>query len=497
MLKGFSFPPLTLPSLVSEKSEEKYADRVSDLNSIASRAGKGSDAFARRKKELWHARNSLWKIKGVMTSPSYIRPLIELWRTEPSFLSDVPPCFALFDVIERLAEETGRRRLTRLPLRELCLLFFVMYDDIADLNDLGALLCRQLGRYAPAELMFGMDRLHIYKEEIFTNQGHDFLAKLAERKHVSPLDVATEYGIATNSRFFQKAQQAYYLHRLGNLEPNQQDGLLLQVRQDRVARQYFNKPRRLGHEVMAILIDKLDAAGEEPSDLWMETILAIGGDPRVARTAPTFTRWWQPLGEAYIQCMLKWLTKVDLELFLQICRGYVGESSREDLARMYPDREKYLRWLFNHDLILQTRLFLGYGVSEYVRRSSAGKSFSYINMSGKKDLSVFYLQISAPYTPHRKAHVVEGTFNFKLRIMEDVPQRSVLNDDYRYKQYSGGPVPVRLLKTELEKAYEDEFNKTVISQVHQGKAWKDLVVKTLQRFGIAASYDDIFYGSSR
>jgi len=100
MLRDFSFPPLNLPSLVSEKSKGVYAERVSDLNSIASGAGKGSDAFARRKKELWHARQSFREITRVMTSSSYIRPLIDLWRTEPDFFNDAPPCRVLFELIE-------------------------------------------------------------------------------------------------------------------------------------------------------------------------------------------------------------------------------------------------------------------------------------------------------------------------------------------------------------------------------------------------------------
>lgn len=493
MLSNFSFPPLNLPSLVSEKSVGSYDDFVSELNRVASRAGKGSGAFARRKKELWKARKSFREITRVMTSSSYICPLIELWRTEPDFFNDAPPCRVFFELIERLAEASGRRRLTRLPLRELCLLFFVLYDDITDLNDLGCLLCRQLDRYAPNELMFGMDRLLGCKESVFTGQGHDFLAKLAERKRVQPLDAAREYGIATNSRFFQKAQQAFYIHRLKNLAPNQPDGLLIQVR--RVARQPFEKPHMLGHIVMAILIDKLDKAGAEPSDLWMETILAIGGDPRVARTARSFRLWWQPMGESRIQCMLRWLSKVDLELFLQICREYVGESSREDLARMYPDREKYLRWLFKNDLILQTRLYLGDDVSEYVRRSYDGKKFHYVSMSGNRHLSVFYLEIRAPYAPDRKLHIVEGTFSFTLKIMEGIPRKSVLNDEYRYKFYPYDRIPDDELRTDLVKAYKKEFHETDpsrFSQKHKGKAWKRWVVETLQKFGIPVSYYDIF-----
>ncbi len=450
--------------------------------------------FEKRKQEIldaWSIRKSYNDIIDVMVKPSYIRPLIALWNSE-DFFKDVPPCRVLFEHIERLAAESGRRRLSRLPLRELCLLFFKYYDKLEEYRELGQLLRRQLGKYEAGEFMFGMQNLISRRDMFFDNNGHIFLVKEAEWQNTQPSHVAEEYSIPADSRFFQKAQQAYYSSRLEKLAPNQQDDLLMLVRQEEVAREYFDEHYRLGHKVITTLIDKLKKAGAEPEDFWMDTILAIGGDPRVARSARSFAMWWQPLGEAYIQCMLKWLTKVDLELFLQICRGYVGESRHEDLARMYPDREKYLRWLFKKDLIIQTHLFLGEEVRSYVRRSYAEKKFNFIKMSGDKHLAVFYLEIMASNAPSGKLHIVEGTFSFKLKIMERIPQRSVLNDVLNYENFSNVTISDSLLWTELEKAYEREFNVRDFSRSHIGDPWKWWLVHTLRRYGIAAMYGDIF-----
>lgn len=493
MLKFISSLAVNLPHLVSEESQRLYHNLVVRLKDKAGQVS-NRGGFERRKQEIrdaWSIRKSYNDIIDVMVKPSYIRPLIALWNSE-DFFKDAPPCRVLFEHIERLAAESGRRRLSRLPLRELCLLFFKYYDNLEAYRELGQLLRRQLGKYEAGEFMFGMQNLISRRDMFFDNNGHIFLVKEAEWGNTQPSHVAEEYSIPGDSRFFQKAQQAYYLHRLDSLAPNQQDDLLMLVRQEEVARESFDERYRLGHKVITSLIDKLTQAGAEPEDYWMETILAIGGDPRVARTARSFTMWWQPLGEDYIQCMLRWLSKVDLELFLQICRDYVGKSRREDLARMYPDREKYLRWLFRQDLILQTHLFLGDNVRSYVRRSYAGKNFNYIKMSGEEDLAVFYLEIMAQNAPSGRLHIVEGTFSFKLKIMERIPKRSVLNTVLNYENFSNMYISDSLLRTELEAAYEREFNETDFSRSHIGAPWKWWLVRTLRRYGIAATYGDIF-----
>lgn len=360
MPKNFSFLAVALPHLVSDESQHLYRKLVSRLKEKASRVSTGG-GFERRKQEIqdaWSIRKSYNDITDVMVKPSYIRPLIALWNSNADF-SGIQPCRVLFDHIERLAAESGRRRLSRLPLRELCLLFFKHYDELADYRELGQLLRRQLGKYEAGEFMFGMQNIILRRDMYFDENGHMFFLKEAERQNTLSSHVAEEYSIPADSRFFLKAQQAYFLHRLENLAPNQHDDLLMLVRQEEVASEYYDEHFMVGHKVITTLIDKLKEARTDPEDFWIETMLAIGGDPRMARTAPSFTRWWQPLGEeAYVQPMLKGLSRADLDLFLQICSDYVGESSRDDLKRVYPDREEYLRWLFRSDLVIQTRLFL-------------------------------------------------------------------------------------------------------------------------------------------
>lgn len=114
-------------------------------------------------------------------------------------------------------------------------------------------------------------------------------------------------------------------------------------------------------------------------------------------------------------------------------------------------------------------------------------------MTGDKHLAVFYLEITAPDAPSGKLHIVEGTeINFKLKIMERIPQESVLNTVLNDEKFLNITIPDSLLGTELEDAYEREFNDRNFSHSHIGDPWKWWLVQTLRRYGIAVTYGDIF-----
>ena len=68
----------------------------------------------------------------------------------------------------------------------------------------------------------------------------------------------------------------------------------------------------------------------------------------------------------------------------------------------------------------------------------------------------------------------------------------MLNTVLNYENFSNMYISDSLLRTELEAAYEREFNETDFSRSHIGAPWKWWLVRTLRRYGIAATYGDIF-----
>ena len=481
MLENFSFPQLQLANIDFEKTGNFFDRLVHKLEDICKNTGKGA-IFQQRKTELRNTALAGYSVRAIMNNPGYIRPLIDLWMSDNTFCRAAPPGSELLGHIEYLVDSTARHRLTRLALRELCVLFFVRYTDLPGAGLIGEMLVRQLALYNPPELMYGLDKL-MSCQQLLNENGHKYLASYALHSRYDVIDIARRYGIPTdNSCFVRRSLQAYYVAKLEELPVNARDAILEEVRKRELCMQYVDEYFRLGHMVMLTLINKLIAAQQTPCELWMDTILAIGGDPRVPQAASGI--WWGELQKHHrqaIQAMLEWLSAMDLRIFLQICRDYVAGSDREDMARMYPARELFLKGLFKKKVIRRTRLFLGYNVQRFVAQSLEGKKAPYsTRISDAPDLAVFYLDLG-------NAHIVEGTFSFTMKIMDRIPPKSVLAT-YQDQVHSSK------LRRDLERQYEEAFPRngrlTCCRHDPRGK-WKLKAVQGLQSLGISIVDSDV------
>lgn len=492
MLENFSFPSLQIIDIATEQTGLFFDKLSHKLEGMCKNMGKGA-IFQKRKTELFNAAQSRRSVRAVMKTPNYIRPLIDLWVSDLAFCKVAPPSSDLLGHISFLADTTPRRRLTRLALREFCVLFFVRYDELPCTALMGKMLVHQLSLYAPSELMYGLDRLLACKQ-LLSENGHRYLASFVLNSNRTVIEIAHGYGIPTdNSCFIRRTMQVYYVEKLKNLSANANDPILFEVRKRELYEQYVNRSFRLGHLVMSILIDKIPK-GQKANELWMDTILSIGGDPRVPAAANGM--WWSALEKDCKNCkkdpekcetcdrkqrMIEWLSEMDLRIFLQICRDYVAGSNREDMARMYPAREYFLKGLFKKKVIRSTRLFLGYNVQQFVARSLKGKKPPYsTRISDAPDLAVFYLDLG-------NAHMVEGSFSFTVKIMDRVPPKSVLTS-YQNQVHSSK------LRTELEMQYEKAYpasdGLTCCRHDPRGK-WKMKAVMALRSLGVPIVESDV------
>ena len=478
MLENFSFPQLQLANIDFEKTGNFFDRLAHKLEDICKNTGKGA-IFQQRKTDLYNAALAGRSVRAVMNNPGYIRPLIDLWMSDDTFCRAAPPGSELLGHITYLVDSTARHRLTRLALRELCVLFFVRYTDLPGTGLIGEMLVRQLALYNSSELMYGLDKL-MSCQQLLNENGHKYLASYALNSGYDVIDIARRYGIPTdNSCFVRRSIQVYYVARLQALPVNARDAILDEVRKRELCMQYVDRHFRLGHMVMLILINKLIEAHQTPCELWMDTILAIGGDPRVPQAASGI--WWGALQAKHREAMEEWLSAMDLRIFLQICRDYVAGSEREDMARMYPAREFFLKGLFKKKVIRRTRLFLGYNVQRFVAQSLKGKKPPYSTRIGDApDLAVFYLDLG-------NAHIVEGTFSFTMKIMDRIPPKSVLAT-YQNQVHSSK------LRKDLERQYEEAFphsdRLTCCRHDPRGK-WKLKAVQALQSLGIPIVDSDV------
>lgn len=466
---------------IKEPPDEKnfYDELAARCESMVQSLGKSGHGFRDRKAEILRAAPNVRRIIAIMESPAFIRPLLDLWTEDQN--SAVPCTAALLQHVDMLARTSRRGRLGRLALRELCQLFFSKYDMLPCLNALCKLLRSQFALYEPKELLFGLDRFREQIQDFLQVDGHVHLARLAVERGTVLVDEARASGIPVlDSRFFEASQRAYYLARLRTLPANEESDLLDELQEQRVYGAYISEDRRLGHEILTILIDTLRAAQCPPSERWRTILLAIAGDPRVPITTDSYMTWWARLDSSYAETMCAWLAEVDMELFLHIWREYAQKEGGEALQRMYPDREYFLRGIFRKKLVCGTRLFLGRDAAEYIRKNCKGKYRPYyidIHDSTSKDLAVFYLNLG-------KAHLVEGTHNFMLRILANLPPESALQGNMTSVECDD-------LRRRLKKHYFAAFgNIGYFEIVHRG-VWRRDTVSVLQSLGIPLLESDV------
>ncbi len=488
------FPPTPLIRKLVDYSTH-YAELCARLHTIGSKAGTGSNGFKLRKQNIMKVQPNITEIIRVMESSKYIRPLLALWNETPSHTLDFPVPFVgkLISHIDNLALQSRRGRLGRLALFELCNLFFRFYDNLECIEEISACLNTHLGRYQPNEKIMGLNEVRKYIRELISASGHNFLANTALDTGRPLPDVATDYNIPRHdSRFYEKALLIHYLVRLNRLAPNEDAQILQEIVVPEVYGIKLNQRFRLGHQMITRLMDKLINAGLEPSPLWRDVLLRIAGDPRMPPNSPSYSQWWTAIDHLrperkYPQTMRGWLSMSDLELFLKIMEEYAKSQGDPVLQRMYPERERFLRGLFKKKLIKETRLFLGNKLMRYVKNFGSIKH-SLVPIKDGGETAIFYLNLG-------RAHLIEGSYNCAMRMMDRTPQRSCL---------TGFPKAVHNieLRTKLKEQYCGEFGdyNGYYEVVHR-QGWQLAAVAHLEKMSVQTLPSDVmdsqtFYGGN-
>jgi len=465
-----------LPQVVTPELHEFYQSLKSTLEQHCSNVGKQSGAYQQRKRELTYAGESGHLTKALRAT-NYIRPLLGLWKND-FFFKKCPPKQAIYRKIEQLILETPKKRLSRLALRECCELFFTRYDEMGDeLEGYTQFLRNQLHAYSSNELLFGLDKLVSSRDKIISPHGHEWLAKHAYEEGLDLEDQAKQAGVLSlQSRFYDAAQNIFYLERIRDLLPNQEDEVLYEVRRKKVYNSPYKKGEKLGLPILRALIDTI-AKYQDPAESWLKTIIAIAGDPRVPKGHLNYQNWWLHLGNKRMACMLRWLSKMDMQLFLEIMEEFSKKSGNEDMKRMFRRRKKFLEGIFATGKVEEAQLFLGWQPEIYLKSRIKDKKELpfFIKLSGTNaNLTIFYFKFAG-------VHIVEGTHSFALSITDKIP------DHCPAGKYDKSGVQSRPLGIGLQESYEEQFGYTgkFIRIVHDSRGkWLTKAYKHLQKLHI-------------
>jgi len=482
----FRLPELSLelPVIATPECAALFESLAEQLERHCRNIGKNSGAYRVRREKLRRVGLAGNDIAAVIDGPGYIRPLLELWTKERAFLEKAPPNPRILGIINRILGVTARNRIGRLALRETCQLFFTRYDMLGDgLAPLCKFLRRQLKKFHKNELMFGLDRLIDNVDCIVSLNGHKWLANQAASTSRTLPDEADQNGIpVTSSRFFEVSQNIFYLKRIEGLKPNQSDDILFEVRAVKVHSAPYEDGHMLGHSIVIALIDKLSGCNEEPTNLWLKTILAIAGDPRIPSSHRNYLKWWSHFGHKRINQMRRWLSKMDMGLFLDIVKEFSERKGGEDMRRMFPKRKRFLEGLFEKKLVQDAQLFLSSQPEEYLR-SRFGKDeqlpyFARLTGTNNK-LTIFYFRMG-------DVCLVEGTHSFALTIMDKLPDKCPAG------KYEERYIDARSLGVGLQESYFEQFRSTEkFARIIHKRNWIENAYNQLKLLGVPISPGDI------
>ncbi|MCL7422563.1 MAG: EH signature domain-containing protein, partial [Methylobacter sp.] len=400
----------SLPEWEFKRDFTIYESVTESLQNMSRTTGCQSEAFLKSSRAIFSKakEGKVSEIPGLIRKPLDARALTTLWLSELFF----KVCPVTKELIEALYNP--RPSLSKLAIQQLLRLFFQRFEQAGDLDALIDCLHKELNRNAGRLDKSSIGKLIGYKEKIISHDGPSWVAKLAIAEQTDLDIIIDKTGLKSfaDTRFYSLCQNHYYLEQLRALEPGQSHPLLQEIIKPSIYESPYNQIEMLGHEVLRILIDRSPKEGVD--EQWQGIILTIAGDPRIAKSAPKYQRWWTALNTQQIQKVRGWLSRFDLLLFLKVLEDYGQMNGKEDMNRMFPARKKFLEGLFDLGFVEDSRLFINKNAEYYLKRNYKINELPYYSIVADPSRSMIYLKIKG-------RHMIEGTHNFKLWLFEELP----------------------------------------------------------------------------
>ncbi|GAB5521698.1 MAG: hypothetical protein RhofKO_39490 [Rhodothermales bacterium] len=460
---------------------ESYTRDAKQLGRYAEEAGQ-DDSFKRvlaALRQMIRSGDHSALIKQLRTAKA-TRGFCYLYNAEP----DTIEAAALTPKLEQ-ALLGSRGHLSLLSLTYLTSAFFQHFRrarEAACLDRLSALLQREWSRQGDRGLSGALGHYAARHRQLFDAEGPTHLVREALESEVQLNDVLRRHGVDPylNGEYAQVCRQFYFIRRLESITVGADDPVLDEVSRASVYQGSAGDGRMLGHFVLEILIAR--SPEEQISERWQEVVLTIAGDPRVSRTLPRYQKWWGMLTPEYAQKMIQWLSRFDLRLFLDIIKDYGHKASDAGLLRMFASRKRFLEGLIDQRLISSSRLFLTKDATYFVRRQLRGKEvIKFAQVDSSTTTAMIYLRIGT-------CHFVEGSNNFSLRILTDLPE----NDPVR--SYGRHYYEHRDLGMGLEERHRTYYGGqiTSIPHTHNSLIWQHKAITFLAEHGVRLDVEKLF-----
>lgn len=379
-------PKFSLPSSLLDEPIKQMESLSLELDALAKKAGQGSDKFKAVYENFETAVKRGDNLVYITRTRLDIRCIALLLQSEHK--NDVLVTKALLNTISAISPKPST-----LFIESLYQHYLNEFDQLIDLEATLAWLLN-------AKLNHG--KWDNKQAKILSVDGPKWVAKTAIHQGMPLVNFITSLELAhyTDGRFMGVAKSIYYLHQLETLPFNQDDPLLHEIQKPLVYDARYDTDSLIGHQVLHILIRRALSLGIcEP---WLNTILAIAGDPRVPKNHPRYIKWWRYIDDGQIQIVRGWLSKLDLKLFLEAIEDFSNSTHNDELQRMYPARKQFLEGLFDAGVILNTRLYLSRRADWFLRAHYDVRHLPAFSTISDNDKSIIYVQMN-------NAHMIEGS----------------------------------------------------------------------------------------
>ncbi len=464
-----------LPEQTGRADITHYQALSDKLERLAHTAGTNSDAFRKRKENIHAWLHAGKRVQEVARTPRDIRPLVEVWQACDECVERNPIDHATLKHFTAL-----RQRHSLLVLFAFSQLFFDRFDELGDIQAFAAFIRTQFRLNAERKFSQTLARLAKHTGTLFTIHGPARVVEQA-RQDGLPLETMAEHlglPMEREGRFFTQCKNIYYLDTLRGLQVGQNHEILSELAQKDTYESAYEDGWLLGHKVIQVMVDKASGRQDMP-DNWLRVILSIAGDPRVSMRAFNYVRWWARLGNEYVKQVRQWLSRMDIELFLEVLEDYTKYSRDSELKRMFPARKRFLKGVFEKRLVRDARLFLSRRAEDYVQRHYRKNDIPAYSRVKGASVSVIYLDIDGK-------HVVEGTHSFSLRIYQQLPRGNPIKD------YERDVVPSRDLGIGLWEDYVSEFGYNgVVDITHHPASWQRKALVAFREFGTHIDPSDV------
>ena len=459
----------TLPDHSGMLDINVFQKLASDLKKIGEASSSEARWFHRRRQEIVEAFSSGMKFKHVIVSSRDIRVIIHLWSTDTAFFKKYP-------ITKRHLKQLSKikKHLTPSQIYSLIRIYFYQFDHIDDLKYFCSYIREHLNYLCSKRRLSKNMTFYCEQKDILFEYGlksfwenlypsETTLKQYFQKFHI-PWDHTSQFSIAS--------KQHLYIEPVHHIKVGEQTAVFELLISHDIKHMPFKDRRSVGQTVAMLMMDK--AQNKSMPDNWRQLIIKLLGDPRIPKSSDQYQKGWAGIPIMYEQQMRKWLSQMDLIVFLEILEEVGKQTGNDMIRRMFPSRKSFLESIYKTGMIVNTRLFLSNDAVEFIEKRYDDEERPLFAQINHKNKSLIHIQIG-------QVHLIEGTHNYSARVLDRLPSEHPIID-HQQKRFM-----LTELTTGLDQSYINEFkdNSNLFIVPHDiHNAWQRKLTEIFKNFDI-------------